>query len=112
MRRPSKYRNKKVTTEEGTFDSIKEYRRWCELKLLEKAGEISGLQKQVRFQFKLPSGGFLTYPSGRKIAYIADFVYTENGAAVVEDCKGMKTGVYKLKEALMLHLNGIAIRVT
>lgn len=113
MRRPSKYRTKPLVVDGERFDSQKEYRRWRELKLLEKAGEITDLQKQVRFEFPLPDGGFVRYVSSkRKVTYIADFVYQENGKRVVEDSKGMKTQVYKLKEALMLHINGIAIRVT
>lgn len=48
----------------------------------------------------------------RACTYIADFVYTENGKLVVEDCKGMKTESYKIKKKLMLYVHGIQIKET
>ena len=46
----SKYHARKITRDGETFDSQKEYRRWCELKLLERAGEIQGLRRQERIE--------------------------------------------------------------
>lgn len=110
----SKYHSRKVTTPEGTFDSIKEYNRWCELKLLERAGKITGLRRQVKYELiptqRAPGkkGKVIEYP----VNYIADFVFTENGAVVVEDAKGYRTDEYKIKRKLMLWKYGIRIKET
>lgn len=94
----NKYRNKKVQVDMYVFDSIRESQRYKELKLLEKVGEISNLELQPRFllQDSFKKNG-KTY---RKIEYIADFQYIENGKAIVEDVKGMQTDVFKLKHKL------------
>lgn len=104
----SKYHNTKVTTADGTFDSMKELHRWSELKLMERAGLISGLARQQRFEV-IPKQKV----NGRTILpcyYIADFCYVKDGKLVVEDCKGMKTDVYKIKKKLMLWVHGIDIK--
>lgn len=120
----NKYHNKKVTSYDGIqHDSKKEARRWCELKLLQKAGKISELQRQVEFELipaqyetyerfskkgeKLADGMRLVE---RKCCYIADFVYTENGQRVVEDTKGVKTKDYIIKRKLMLYVHHVRIR--
>lgn len=116
----SKYHNKKITVNGETFDSLKEYRRYCELCLLERAGEISELRRQVKYEL-IPTqrepdvvgvrGGV---KRGKVIEkpcyYIADFVYMKNGFEVVEDTKGVKTEGYKIKKKLMLKIYGIKIR--
>lgn len=104
----SKYNNRKVKTSEGTFDSQKEYRRWCELKLMLRAGEIKELQRQVKFELIPKQAG------EKAIHYVADFVYIDNrtGQKVVEDSKGAKTDVYIIKRKLMLHKYGIKILET
>jgi hypothetical protein len=48
----------------------------------------------------------------REVCYIADFVYQEDGKLVVEDVKGHRTEVYKLKKKLMLWVHGIRIKET
>lgn len=105
-----------------TFDSMKEYRRWCDLRLMERAGKISGLERQVKYVLVPtqrepdiigPKGG--RKPGKlleREKTYIADFRYYEDGKPVVEDVKGVKTETYKLKRALMLYLYGIRIKET
>lgn len=94
----NKYRNKKVIVDDYIFDSIQESKRYKELKLLLKAGEIQNLELQPHFllqdSFKKNSK---TY---RKIEYIADFKYIENGKTIVEDVKGMQTDVFKIKHKL------------
>lgn len=94
----NKYRNKKVQVGMYVFDSIKESQRYEELTLLERAGEISNLELQPRFllqdSFKKNGRTF------RKIEYVADFKYIENGKAIVEDVKGMQTDVFKLKHKI------------
>jgi hypothetical protein len=92
-----------------TFDSRKEYFRWHELSLLEKAGEISQLQRQVRFEL-IPSQKIDGKVVERPVHYVADFVYQENGQQIVEDTKGVKTKDYIIKRKLMLHIHGIRIR--
>ena len=94
----SKYRNKKIQIDRYVFDSIAEGQRYRELTLLEKAGKISNLELQPKFllQDSFRKNG-KTY---RKIEYVADFQYTENGKTIVEDVKGIQTDVFKLKHKL------------
>lgn len=115
-----KYNNKKITRNGITFDSKKEARRYGELLLLERAGEITDLQRQVEFVL-IPTqrdpdtigvrGGV---KKGRTIElavkYVADFVYKENDKIVVEDTKGFKTKDYIIKRKLMLYIHGIRIK--
>lgn len=115
----NKYGNKKITRDGQSFDSLKEYRRFCELSLLEKAGAITDLQRQVKFVL-IPAqrepdtvgkrGGI---KRGKVIekecAYVADFVYKQDGVTVVEDTKGVKTKDYAIKRKLMLYVHGIKI---
>ena len=105
----SKYRSKKITADGLTFDSRKEYFRWHELSLLEKAGVITGLQRQVRYEL-IPSQKIDGKVVERPVHYVADFVYQEDGQTIVEDTKGFKTKDYILKRKLMLHKHGIRIR--
>ena len=103
----SKYGNIKTVTLDGIqHDSIKEAKRWWELKLLERAGEIQDLQRQVKYELLPKQDG------ERAVYYIADFVYTENGQKVVEDVKGMRTKEYKLKRKMMLYFHGIKLKET
>ena len=104
----SKYHNKKVKYNGMKFDSRKEYAYYTKLKLLEQAGEISSLKRQVPFvvleTFKLEDR---TY---RQTKYIADFTYLDkNGKLHVIDVKGVKTQVYQLKKKLMAWKYGIEI---
>ncbi len=122
----SKYGSKKITRDGITFDSQKEYRRFCELSLLQKAGTITDLKRQVEFEL-IPAqrepdtvgvrGGI---KKGKviehKCSYVADFVYKENGKLVVEDVKGYKKGtaynLFSIKRKLMLLNYGIRIKET
>ena len=101
-----KYGNKKVETTDGKFDSQLEYYRWCELKLLEKAKQITNLKRQVKFVLIDKS----TY--GREITYMADFTYIQGEKLVVEDTKSeiTKTPLYRLKKRLMAERYGIEIK--
>lgn len=90
----NKYRNQPVVDpDHGRFDSKREHQRFHILRLMEKAGEISGLQRQV--PFKLTVQGHLI------ATYVADFTYTEKGKFVINDAKGFATPEYKLKKKLM-----------
>jgi ferredoxin-fold anticodon binding domain-containing protein len=102
----SKYNNRRTHTEDGWFDSQRELRRWHELKLLERAGKISELKRQVDFELIPPDLGL------RAIVYRADFVYIEDGAKIVEDSKGYRDRVYKLKRRLMRWRHKVTIRET
>lgn len=115
-----KYGNRKITRDGMTFDSVKEYKRWCELSLLEKAGKVTDLQRQVKYvlipaQYEpatVSKRGTVKYGRliERVVFYVADFVYVEDGKTVVEDTKGFKTKDYIIKRKLMLHVHGIRIR--
>lgn len=108
----SKYRNRKVTTPDGTFDSVKEFSRWQELKLLERAGEICELRRQVPFVLIPAQRDVDGQLIEREARYIADFAYREKRGyrLVVEDTKGVRTPAYVLKRKMMLYRLGIRIR--
>lgn len=129
----SKYHSKKITRDGMTFDSLKEYRRFCELSLLETAGKITDLERQVKFvlipERREPDtigkrGGVKKGKLiERECAYIADFTYNQIIATdsdlspyrseyVVEDTKGFRTADYKIKRKLMLWVHGIRIKET
>lgn len=103
-----KYKNRKARRGELTFDSEAEARRYDELRLMLRAGEISDLQRQVDFEL-IPAqkaGG----RTERACKYVADFVYTRNGEVIVEDVKGHRTPEYIIKRKLMLWRHGIVIQ--
>ena len=115
----SKYKNKKIIIDEIKFDSTKEGKRYIELKQKEKQGEISNLRLQVKFELQ-PSFK-INGKTIRAINYIADFVYeakiidTEDDEfceykKVVEDTKGFRTEVYKLKKKLFEYKYKIEIK--
>lgn len=95
-----KYHNRKIIIDGITFDSLKEGNRYRELKLLERAGLIKDLKLQPAFLL-IPSfkKNGKTY---RKAEYIADFMYydIEKNKTIVEDTKGFRTDIYKLKKKL------------
>lgn len=91
----------------GTKKTSKlEARRANELALMQRAGLISDLQCQVSFEL-IPK-----LPRQHATVYIADFVYTENGQRVVEDVKGFKTEIYRIKAKLMRWVHGVTILET
>lgn len=98
----SKYNSRKTTVDEITFDSKKEARRYLVLKQMEKDGLIHNLQLQVPFElippFEIEIDG--KKRKRRRMEYIADFVYYINNVKVVEDVKGRKTEVYKIKKKI------------
>lgn len=104
----SKYGNRKVIRDGMTFDSVKEYKRFRELLLLQQAGVVTGLERQVKYEL-IPSQRIGGKVVERACTYIADFVYQENGKTVVEDTKGFRTPEYIIKRKLMLWRHGIRI---
>lgn len=128
MIKKSKYYNVKTKATDGiVFDSAKEARRYEHLLLLQRAGEITDLRRQVHYE--LIPNQYITYERysktgkrledgrkviERKVEYVADFVYTEtkSGEVVVEDTKSpaTRTKDYIIKRKLMRHIYGIKIR--
>lgn len=123
----SKYYNCKTIMNGIVFDSKKEANRYAELLIMEKAGLIKELELQKKFEL-LPAQYEFTgevYKKGKRkgerkqklvekeCSYVADFVYRdENGCLVVEDCKGVRTEVYKIKRKMMLWFYQIKIKET
>lgn len=123
----NKYGNRQIEYNGEKYDSVKEYRRHDELKLLERAGKITGLQRQVKFElvpkqceestevFKRGKNKGLPKPGKMlesAVCYVADFVYQQDGKQIVEDVKSpaTKTPLYILKRKLMLYFYGIRIK--
>lgn len=121
MRR-SKYGNRKTVVDGITFDSKKEANRFRELQLLERAGKITALQRQVKYVLIPTQREFSNeiYKKGahqghfkpgkvleKECSYIADFAYFQDNKYVVEDTKGVRTEAYKIKRKLMLERYGI-----
>jgi hypothetical protein len=108
MRR-NKFGAKKVEIDGIVFASSKEGRRYSELKLLERAGEISGLEIQPKFKFVIDGRPVLIrskgYPNGRQASYRADFAYfcKRRGKRICEDVKSQatRTEAYALRRALV-----------
>lgn len=121
-----KYHNTKTQTLDGiVHDSYKEAARWEQLLLLQRAGKITNLRRQVAYE--LIPNQYETYERyskngkrlkdgvrllERKVEYVADFVYTdaETGENIVEDAKGMRTKDYIIKRKLMLAVHSIRIK--
>ena len=109
----NKFNAQKVIVDGMTFDSKKEALRYEELKLLQRAGAITDLQRQVKFEI-IPKCKKLDGTMSRARNYIADFVYRDRGMMVVEDVKGYKGGatyeLFKIKKDLMRWVHGIEVR--
>lgn len=123
----SKYYAKKIKVDGIEFDSKKEANRYLELKLLERAEKIKNLQMQVPFVLipaqyeevieytpKTHKEKKVKKLIEKKLRYVADFVYEQDGKIIVEDVKGYKgSGAYAqfvIKRKLMLYIHGIKIR--
>lgn len=123
-----KYNNQVLTIDGEKFDSRKEFHRYRELLLLERAGKIKNLQRQVRYELVPPQYEPVPRYSektgqrlkdGKKLVehgvyYVADFVYDlKDGPTVVEDVKGCKEGaaynIFTIKRKLMLKEHGIRV---
>ena len=122
----AKYHNQRTRTSDGiVHDSKKEAMRWCELKMLERAGKITDLQRQVEYEL-IPNQFETIERYGkngnrlrdgikvleRRVCYVADFVYhdAKTGELIVEDTKGVKTKDYIIKRKLMLWLYSIRVK--
>jgi len=96
-----KYGAQRTTVDGITFDSKKEAKRWGELKLLEQAGEIIELRRQVVVPLEGRNGPLLAR-KGRQMRITVDFGYVEvaTGLTVYEDAKGMPTRDYEVRRAV------------
>ena len=106
----SKYHARKTTVDGITFDSNREADRYLVLKGMADDGAIEDLRRQVRYEL-VPAFdvGDRHY---RPVYYVADFAYVEDGKEVVEDVKGMRTDVYRLKSKLFAKRYGMNIKET
>lgn len=119
---PRKYGNRKITVDGITFDSRREAIRYQELCLLQRAGNITDLELQKRFEL-IPAQYERFARYGKKgqrlkdgqrcvekaVFYVADFCYVQDGKTVVEDTKGVRTKDYVIKRKLMRWVHGIKI---
>ena len=110
----NKYGNRKVIGfaldgSQVEFDSVREAKRWSQLILRQRAGEIRNLERQVAFHFGDPPMRYVA--SNRKVKYVLDFRYqeVESEEWAHEDSKGMATREFLLKQAMMLHFHGIEV---
>lgn len=106
----SKYHAEKTCVDGITFDSKREADRYLVLKSMEEDGTIEDLRRQVRYEL-IPAFD-VDGKHYRPVYYVADFVYVEDGKEVVEDVKGMRTDVYRLKSKLFARRYGKVIKET
>jgi hypothetical protein len=111
-RKPSrnKYGAKKTVVGDIKFDSKKEANRWMELQLLERGGEISNLQRQVKVEL-IGQNRPLYTRTGRKMKLTFDFSYIDDGVQVFEDAKGYPTRDYEVRVAVARAM-GLEVRET
>lgn len=119
----TKYGNKKVVNQYGSFDSKKEFERYLVLLDMEKKGEISNLERQVPYEIIPAQYEVVSIQLKMKVKkqkrikeratyYYADFTYVKDGSTVVEDVKAsaqFQDEVYRLKRKLMLYVHNITI---
>ena len=110
----NKYHAKKVIVDGHTFNSVKEARRYGELRLMERAGLIHGLELQKDFEL-IPAQRRDGKVKELAVKYRADFCYIDNkGQCVVEDVKGYKDGgayrLFVIKRKLMLYRYGVEVK--
>ena len=106
----SKYHAKRTSVDGIVFDSKREAYRYLVLKSMEEDGTIEDLRRQVRYE--LVPAFDVDGKHYRSVYYVADFVYREDGREVVEDVKGMRTDVYRLKSKLFARRYGMSIKET
>lgn len=111
--RANKYSAKAVEVDGLRFDSMKEARRYGELRLLEVAGQVSQLSVHPRYPIKVVE---LWRKGPRSVVevgvYTADFRYLdEAGEIVIEDvkCRATMTTAYRLRKRLVEAIYGITI---
>jgi len=100
-KRRNKYAAKRTELDGIPFDSKREAKRWAELCLLERAGEIADLRRQVVLELEGRDGPLLTR-TGRRMRLTMDFAYTDlaTGRTIYEDAKGVPTRDYEVRRAV------------
>ncbi len=98
----NKFGARKTVVDGHTFDSRAEAARYAQLRLLEQAGQISGLHIHPRFVIHDDFFCKQLNQNITRIVYEGDFFYYENGEQVVEDVKGVQTEAFKIKRKLFL----------
>ena len=100
-KRSNKYSARRTTLDGIPFDSRREAKRWAELCLLERAGEIADLRRQVPLMLEGRDGPLLTR-TGRRMRLTVDFAYTDlrTGLTIYEDAKGVPTRDYEVRRAV------------
>lgn len=117
MNRLNKYKAQVTHINGRRFASQREAKRYVDLSMLERAGEIRDLKLQPKFQLTVNGEPVRIrskrYPNGRKVTYIADFSYIETNSDlfVIEDAKGMDTPLSKLKRALVEAIYGVEVQL-
>ncbi|MDE2232534.1 MAG: DUF1064 domain-containing protein [Patescibacteria group bacterium] len=112
----NKYKAKAIVFDGMHFHSIAEAARWRELLLLQKAGKIYHLKRQVRYKLAIEGRPILIrsegFPNGRQAVYTADFSYVENDEIVVEEFKGRDSSESRFRRAVAEAIYGFTIRMT
>lgn len=107
-----------MTMPDGTlmhFDSKREARRYMDLWLMQRSGQITNLRTQVKYPL-LPKQERKDGTKERAIDYVADFVYEKDGETVAEDSKGFRNTssatykVFVMKRKMMLYFHGITVK--
>lgn len=115
----NKFGADKTTVDNIVFDSAAEAKRYCEVKLLLRAGEITDLELQPRFGLEIDGDPIrMTSPSGkgkkpsnRQLTYVADFRYVGKDGEHIEDVKGKDTRLSQWKRSLVEHIFGVKIEL-
>lgn len=106
----SKYNSQRTFSSGKMYDSRREAERARILRLMQKAGEITNLKEQVKFEL-IPAQYINGKCVERAVTYIADFTYIDkSGNLIVEDAKGVRTEKYIIKRKLMLYVYGIRVQ--
>lgn len=109
----NKYGNRVVVDQDGErFDSAGEFTRWRELQLLERAGELTDLRRQVSYELvpTLHRPGHRTEPA---LHYTADFTYQEGNRLIVEEFKGFSDTAWRIRRRVLLwRYPDVELRVT
>jgi len=106
----ARYRNEPVIVDGVRYASKKQYTRWCQLQMLEKAGKVSNLRREV--PFVIAPAVTINGRNKPPLRYYADAVYVENGREVVEDTKSpvtRKDSLYRAKIHLLKAVLGIDV---
>lgn len=108
----SKYNARKTVLDGIVFDSAREARRWSALILLQRAGKITGLERQVVYVLA-PSVKIEGEKRARPaMKFTADFRYTQGRCEVVEDSKGFQDTAFRMRQHLMMSVHGIGVRLS